>query len=167
MSVAEIERFAILSDDGRYRYQLLRDWGDGPVVAWIMFNPSIADGKQDDPTIRRVVGFTERWGYEAAHIVNLFALRSTNPKALVEDDDPVGPQNDLYLAGAMFAPLVVCAWGSTGDYATRYFRRQRVRELAQKMNRDLHCLGMTKLGDPRHPLYLPYSAELQVWEASA
>jgi len=163
--LAEMERFAILSDDARYRYQLQRVWDDSlPAVSWVMLNPSIADAYEDDPTIRRVVGFSQRWGYGEAHIVNLFALRSTDPKALADNDDPVGPQNDLYLGGAMFSPLVVCAWGSTGDYATRYFRRQRVRELAVKFNRSLHCLGVTKSGDPRHPLYLKYESPLSVWE---
>jgi hypothetical protein len=163
MSDLLMDRFAVLSDDERYRYQLLREWGDGPTVAWIMLNPSTADAYEDDATIRKVVGFSKRWGYEAVHVVNLFALRSTDPKALVGDDDPVGPQNDLWLAGAMFAPLVVVAWGSTGDYATRYFRRQRVRELAEKMNRPLHCLGVTKSGDPRHPLYVKYETPLVEW----
>jgi hypothetical protein len=161
--VAEIERYAILSADGRYRYQLARQWGDGPVVSWIMLNPSTADAYEDDPTIRRVIGFSKQWGYDEAHVVNLFALRSTDPKALAEHGDPVGPQNDLYLGGAMFASLVVVAWGSTGDYATRYFRRQRLLEIAAKFDRPLHCLGVTKSGDPRHPLYVKYATELQIW----
>jgi len=161
--LSEVERFAIHSDDGRYRYQLTREWGDGPVVSWIMLNPSTADAYEDDPTIRKVVGFSKRWGYDGVHVANLFAFRSTDPKALSLADDPVGPQNDLYVAGSMFAPLVVVAWGSTGDYATRYFRRRRVRELAEKMNRSLHCLGVTKSGDPRHPLYVSYETPLQVW----
>lgn len=158
-----MERTAALSDDEVYRYSLVRTWDEGETATWIMLNPSTADALVDDPTIRKVVGFSQRWGFGSALVVNLFAYRATDPKQLPKVDDPIGPDNNVYLFGAMFAPLVVVAWGSTGDYASKYFRRQKVREIADKIGTPLRCLGVTKSGDPRHPLYVPYSTELTGW----
>lgn len=159
-----MERLAAISDDGLYRWWLRRRWAAGETATWIMLNPSTADSSVDDPTIRRVTGFSKMWGYGAAIVFNLFAYRATNPADLREADDPVGEVNDAYLYGAILsAEVVVVGWGSTGDYATRYQRRQKVREIASTTHKQLHCLGVTKSGDPRHPLYVPYAQPLEVW----
>ncbi len=89
---------AVLSADGVYRYRLWRTWdASKPTLAFLMLNPSTADATEDDPTIRRCLGFAKEWGYGSLVVVNLFALRSPNPDALRENDDPVGPENGEHL----------------------------------------------------------------------
>jgi hypothetical protein len=152
-----MNRSAIISPDGVYRYSLSRSgWmGDGTLI-WLLLNPSTADASVDDPTIRRVIGFTQREGYAEAVILNLFALRSTNPDVLVDHPDPVGEINDRYLVTQTCSRRVVCAWGAHPVAAER---GRTVMHDALRFSTPL-CLGVTAGGQPRHPLYLPKTAAL-------
>src|SRR5947209_16246810 len=107
---------AIFDSTGTYRYSLWRQWStDCPPVAFIMLNPSTADDRKDDPTIRRCIGFARAWGFGALEVVNLFAYRATDWSKLLEVDDPVGPENDDYIVQAVErCPCVVAAWGTKG-----------------------------------------------------
>lgn len=140
---------AILSEDGVYRYVLMRRWSDRAVMIWCMLNPSTADAHRDDPTIRRCIHFAAREGYGGIHVVNLMAYRATDPKECLRQADPFGPQNDEYLEQAVrIAPGgIVCAWGSK---APDWVVLRGLRHLGD----DLRCLGMTRTGHPRHPLYV-------------
>lgn len=151
---------ASISPDGIYRYQLVRVWDESlNTLAWIMLNPSTADGEKDDATIRRVVGFSSAWGYGSARIYNLFALRATNPKELYDHPDPVGPENDLYLKGINPSTLIIAAWGR---HATKF--KDRMKDVAQIINgRCVSILGRTKDGEPVHPLFLPSTVKLMGW----
>jgi len=151
-----------------YRLQLRRALGGaGPRLGWIMLNPSTADGQADDPTIRRVRGFSEDWGAGELEVVNLFPLRATRPEALLAVPESVrlGPQG---LADAAIAQLcagaaaVVLAWGAQG---ARYPDRVRA-VLAQvaASNVQALCLGLTAGGQPRHPLYVPKTTALRRFE---
>jgi hypothetical protein len=123
-----------------------------------MLNPSTADEVALDPTIRRCVGFSRMWGCTAIEIVNLFALRCTDPGALREHDDPVGPGNDVaILKAARGAHVMVAAWGSHGYLLDR---AQYVWDLLRSQGVTMKRLGLTKTGEPAHPLYLPKSAAL-------
>src|SRR5215469_5352787 len=112
-----ISRDAVVSADGLYRYELFRRWADGPIATWVMLNPSTADAKTDDPTIRRVMGFSTGFGCGACVVVNLYAWRATEPAELWKAADPVGPSNAHYLIEAARrakltdAPLIA-AWGA-------------------------------------------------------
>lgn len=148
-------RGARLSADGRYRYTLHRRWGDRPgAVVWIMLNPSTADDRVDDPTVRRCVGFTRAWGFDAAVVVNLYALRATDPAVLRAAADPVGPDNDAWLADLTRPAglLRVAAWGAHRLAAARAADLLGRRVLPAA---GLVCLGTTSTGQPRHPLYIP------------
>jgi hypothetical protein len=140
----------------RYRYALWRRWGPGKLIAFIGLNPSTADERDDDPTIRRCLGFTRAWGGEALVMLNLFAWRATFPADLKRAAHPIGDDNDaaiVALAGA--ADTVVAAWGVDGAWRHRGF------VVAAKLRAagvPLLCLGRTKAGQPRHPLYLPADA---------
>lgn len=153
---------ADISECGLYRYRLWRRWKRGDSVLWIMLNPSTADAEQDDPTIRRCISFAESWGCGGIEVVNLFALRATDPKELKAAEDPIGPQNDDILLSRAEAKhrYVIAAWGAHGKL---FEREKQVVELLAGM--DLYCLGLTKAGYPRHPLYLPKKAEPTIWEA--
>lgn len=150
--------------DGEYRYQLRRQWADGPRAVWIMLNPSTADDQEDDPTIRRVVSFSARWGFGQMEVVNLFALRVSRPLHLAEYEDPVGPLNFMYLREAiMHHEMLIAAWGGSGDYARRYVQAQALSSLVNQQRKRLMCLGNTKTGDPRHPLYVKGDTRLEVY----
>ena len=151
-------RFAEFSYCGTYRYALWRAWQpEAPRVLFIGLNPSTADDRMDDPTVRRCLGYARSWGYGSLAIANLFAYRSTNPAHLRTAEDPVGPLNDRWLQDlARESDLVVAAWGDHGRFD------QRWKEVAA-MRAELYCLGMTKLGQPRHPLYLKKSLRPILW----
>ena len=155
---------ATFSHDRVYRYSLSRRWWHGRVAAFIMLNPSTADATADDPTIRRCIHFAKREGCGALLVVNLFAYRATDPQAMRRADDPVGPANDVVLrqllepgAGPAVAP-VVAAWGTHGSFTTR---AQVVTDRLLQAGVQLHCLGVTSTGQPRHPLYVHGDTPLQ------
>lgn len=147
---------AVFSADSKYRYRLHRTWDAGAAsVLFVMLNPSTADATQDDPTIRRCVGFAKRWGYGRLLVGNLFALRATDPRCLLDEPDPVGPQNDEHLRVMMDeARIVICAWGAH-KLAHGTTRESAVKAL---LGPSLWALGRTAAGAPRHPLYMPKDA---------
>lgn len=145
---------------GEYRYLLWRTWDVArPRLLWVMLNPSVADETKDDPTIRRCVGFSRQWGYGGLDVVNLFALRTSDPKILPFAADPVGPENDRYIAeAARHATEIAVAWGEHGGYMRR---DPAVRALlGRHAAHPLQCLGFTKNNSPRHPLYVPRDTPL-------
>lgn len=153
-----IYSFAALSEDRRYRYSLIRQWDSAlPNLVWVGLNPSTADETLNDPTVRRVVGFSRAWGYGGVILLNLFAFRATNPKELRAVDDPVGPGNDAALINLCRGSEVVLAWGSHGGLLGR---GEAVKSLLRPVARQLYCLGYTKEGQPKHPLYLPKTVAL-------
>lgn len=118
-------------------------------VAFICLNPSTADETLDDPTVRRCIDFAKRWGYGAFVMLNLFAIRSTNPTLIKQAHDPIGPDNDKWIRNyADKAVLTVAAWGVHGTY------RDRDKAVVRMLNGKLTCLATTKDGHPKHPLYL-------------
>ncbi|QTG82583.1 DUF1643 domain-containing protein [Arthrobacter crystallopoietes] len=152
---------------GPYRYELTRHWvvSDNPsMLTVVMLNPSTADATQDDPTIRRCIGLAKAAGAEGLRIVNLFALRSTDPGALAQANDPIGPENDEHiLTAARESTRMVAAW-SAHPFAAR--RANIVYEMLRNEDVPLECWGTTKDGHPRHPLYLRNSSQLQSWKPS-
>lgn len=143
---------AVMSDDGVYRYVLDRDWEPRPRrLCWVMLNPSTADADQDDPTIRRCTSFAKAWGYTGIRVVNLYALRSTDPSALRCHPDPIGPENDEWIKRAVHQSAdVICAWGDSGP---RDNRGLIVHETIAGL-RLPSVLGLTRAGRPKHPLYV-------------
>lgn len=150
---------AILSNDGVYRYNLIREWDSmDPVMLFVMLNPSTADAVDDDPTIRRCIGFAQRENCGMIEVVNLFAFRATDPKELKTADEPVGVDNDeIITMAAEEADVIVCAWGTNGVLNKR---NEAVISLLQSVGKPVMCLGKTKDGHPKHPLYLPANAGL-------
>lgn len=146
---ADIESGAEFSRGRVYRYSLWRFWGKHKrYAAFVCLNPSTADEAEDDPTVRRCVNYAKAWGYGGMIMLNLFALRSTDPAALYSIKNPVGPDNDLHIRSASAkAGVTVVAWGNHGGYQNRD-------KAVLKILKDPMCLSVTKRGQPGHPLYL-------------
>lgn len=172
---------AYLSEDKLYRYTLRRDLGTPltsrwPVVLWIMLNPSTADATQDDPTIRRCMGFSTAWGASRMYVVNLFALRATDPKDLKAARHPVdlanGGVNDFCI-GLMAhktwheGGAVIFAWGAHGSFRGRSEKVQRLLKINEWLKSySPLCLGQTKHSEPKHPLYLSRDTEPRSFEVA-
>lgn len=154
------ENNALISPCEKYRYWLSRNWDyKKPFIAFVMLNPSTADANNDDPTIRRCISFAKYWGYGGIAVFNLYALRATNPKNLWINSNPIGPDNDKHLRKLSDRDRIVCAWGANA-------KTERVRdfvELSKDMPDKLYCLGKTKSGSPRHPLYMPKDMPMIPW----
>ena len=144
------ERSAILHGLRHYRYTLHRSWiGSGGLVNWIMLNPSTADDVFDDPTIRKCIVFSKRWGFSGLVVTNLFAYRATNPGELkmLPPTLAIGIDADASIVNeAAAARAVVCAWGDHGSWLSR---DKTVIELLA--GRELLCIGRTRNGNPLHP----------------
>ncbi len=147
---------ARISDCGRYRWWLSRSWeGGNGSVCFVMLNPSTADASHDDPTIRRCIGFAKWWGFQSLTVRNLFAFRATDPRELLKADDPTGgEQGDDQIRAAKNAHMIVVAWGSKVPFG----RDQQALRLLR--GAELKCLGLTKSGFPRHPLYVKSATTL-------
>ena len=166
---------AYVSEDGRYRYLLWRTWGGDllsenlevtPTV-FVMLNPSTATATEDDPTIRRCVGFARREarGPGVLIVANLFAYRATDPGDLVDaarrGENVVGPENDAWLrclANAQYPTIF--GWGNL-----RATFRGRAEEVRCMLWKDPLCLGVCRSGDPKHPLYLPQDTPIEQWRS--
>lgn len=176
-------RETVFSKCRRYRYTLWREWGDvrsmfapdphfdylpgrpNQYIQFIGLNPSTADEKIDDPTVRRCINYAKRWGFGAMCMTNLFAWRATDLKEMKKverpisaaEDEPYG--NDFWLRTiSSGASMVIAAWGKDGNHLGRG------EEVAGKIECVLHCLGVNKDGSPAHPLYLKNDAQPEVWK---
>ncbi len=149
---------AVFSLDRFHRYTLHRIWNAAAKPAmFIGLNPSTADEFKNDPTVTRCINFARDWGYGGLIMTNAFAYRSTDPKGLTKVRDPVGPENDKYLkAMSEEAGIVVAAWGVHGTFMDRD-------EEIVALIPNLYCLGTTKDGNPRHPLYLRKDLQPVPW----
>lgn len=156
-----VVREAVISPDGLYRYTLSRRWGSGPRAMFVGLNPSRADGDVDDHSTRRMIRFAQAAGCGGLTLVNLYAWRSPSPRTLRQVPDPVGPGNDHWICSAVAAAdLVVAAWGILAH-------PDRIAVVADLLQHStVWCLGRTKHGHPRHPLYVPANTPLEVFTAA-
>jgi hypothetical protein len=169
MDKSKIVRSAEISYCGKYRYILSRSWGEGDWLTWVMLNPSTADASIDDATIRRCIGFTDLWGYNRFQVINLFALRSTDPAGLVGAGDPYGPDYRLFWDLALARTNhVVAAWGCQSSLNQVRGMRARVTVVCSELSpfryttgKKLSCLGVNKFGTPYHPSRRPYADPVQ------
>ena len=172
-TVSHVHRSAEISECGRYRWWLRRSWqlwndmgehvtGKG-VCCFVMLNPSTADALQDDPTIRRCIDFARRWQYDTLVVRNLFAYRATDPKELLNPNVDVvgGNRAEIELTTALTANMVIAAWGAGAPFG----RGERVLKLWRDTfpKKEIYCLGKTKNGHPRHPLYVAGSTRPELF----
>ena len=161
-----MDRRTVFSDDRRYRYTLWRVWDlfNPNALMVIGLNPSTADECRDDPTVRRCIGFAKTFGFGALCMMNLFAFRATDPKAMKSEIfSPQEAANDSWLLHCADeanegVTKIVCAWGVHGQWRDR---DSAVEKLLS--GNDLYCLGLTQAGYPRHPLYVKGDTKLQAY----
>lgn len=155
---------AEFSPCGRYRLWLSRSWPDEPgqwpgFALWIGMNPSTAESNVDDPTIRREIAFTKAMGIGGYVKCNIMDYRATNPKSLLT----VIPRSDKNLRcifdHAQVAKRVIVAWGAL----PKPLRHYADDVISVMRGHQLFCMGKTRNGSPRHPLYLPNNAECVPW----
>lgn len=156
---------AVMSPCGRYRYLLWRNANySDPLMAFAMLNPSTADHRDDDPTIRRCLGWARKATPRPCGLLvwNLFALRATDPRELRGHDDPIGPKNDEAMQLALgFSACTIGAWGTQGIL---HGRDKNVLRHVAAQGAKLHALKVTKEGHPGHPLYIAGAAEPHEWD---
>ena len=147
---------ACFDGSGAYRYRLWREWDRTlPAVTFVMLNPSAAGAETNDPTIRRCIGFARSWGFGRIEVVNLCGFRASSPRALSAANDPQGAENRSHLETAVEqADFLVAAWGNQGRRIPR-----------PPMGEKTYHLGLTRLGEPRHPLYLRAETTPSPWIA--
>lgn len=157
-----LERDAVISDCGKYRYLLRRTWDhDRQRALFIMLNPSTADADIDDPTIRSCIRLCRSWGYGSFEVVNLFAWRATEPDALPDPEIAIGPRNnDSILGAAGRCDSIICAWGA---HPKATWRGPAVWECVETQRPAMFCLGQNKDKSPKHPLYIKTGTPLQVY----
>jgi len=148
----------------RYRYLLTREWdGAARRVLFVMLNPSTATEIQNDPTVERCERRARALGFGAFRVVNIFAFRATDPKVMRGQSDPTGPGNDAAIVDSVtdWQPdRVICAWGAHGAHLGR---GRAVAGLLRATGADLWHLGLNAGGEPKHPLYIGYDRQPELW----
>jgi hypothetical protein len=146
---ASMDKGASFSPCRKYRYSLWRIWDRQlPKVMFIGLNPSTANEAQDDPTIRRVMGFAKEWGFGGVYMANLFAWVTPHPYELLTCPDPIG-DNDFELAQTIrICDKHVFAWGAFAE------AKNRAAHVVSSINGRCYALAINKDGSPKHPLYV-------------
>lgn len=177
----EIERWAEMSLDLKYRYVLGRRWAPGPLCLWSCLNPSDADGLRDDPSCHRMMFFSRAWGFGGSLVVNASALVSSDPKALWTAPDPVGALNDKFIREAAEHTVkgggrLLVAWGCSVRFDAKGPPLLRGRDAAMlrllTSIGDVYCAGRNADGSPKHPhargrVRIPDDAQPQLFAAKA
>ena len=156
---------AVYSECERYRYSLTRVWDDGGKrVHFVMLNPSTATEVQNDPTVERCERRARALGFGSFTVTNIFAWRDTDPRAMKAASDPIGPANDAaILKASQTADQIIAAWGTHGAHRDR---GAAVKMLLNSVGKPLFHLGLSKAGHPKHPLYIAYTQQPQLWDNS-
>ena len=158
----DAESVAVYSACEAYRYALTRVWDPAAVrLVFVMLNPSTATEVQNDPTVERCERRARALGAGGFRVVNIFAYRATDPRLMRAQQDPVGPDNDAAIVDAAgWGQRLVCAWGSHGAHLGRGLA---VEALLRRRGQPLFHLGLTQAGAPKHPLYISYAVQPQLW----
>lgn len=163
----DADSVAVYSPCEKYRYLLTRVWNPaGPKALFVMLNPSTATEFQNDPTVERCERRARALGYGAFRVTNIFAYRATDPKVMRAQADPVGPDNDAAIRDSAldWADRIICAWGTHGAHLDR---GTQVESLLRATAKPLFSLGLTQSGHPKHPLYIGYDRQPELWPEAA
>ena len=166
VQLPDTKSIAIYSSCENYRYFLEREWsGGGRFLTMLMLNPSTATEYQNDPTLQRCETRARAGGFDGFRVLNIFALRSTDPKGLYDVEEPIGEHNDRFINVALQdhgeSSQFICGWGNHGSLLNR---SNEVRSLIEGQGVGYLALGWTASGEPKHPLYLSYDTEPSLWK---
>ena len=149
---------------GNYRYSLKREWDDYNLnkAVFVLLNPSTADDTLDDRTTQRCISFAKKMGCGSLELVNVFAYRCTNWRELKElsKEEAIGPENQFYLENALHSGAkILVGWGENCTIHHKDYQ-----ELAEWFKGySPYCLGVTKEGHPRHPLYVKSDTPIEIY----
>lgn len=150
-----------------WRYALWREWDSQKgFVLFVGLNPSTANEVDNDPTISKCMGFADRWGFGGIYMLNLFAFCATQPERMIGVIDPVGPENDsTFSLYSSKSNLVVAAWGGSVPMRERARLNldTRINFVLRNINTQVHCLGRTQDGSPKHPSRISYDTPREVF----
>jgi hypothetical protein len=172
---------AVISPCGLYRYRLERgpfiqplqepaDYGvpelRGKVIGFFGVNPSTADASIDDRTVKKWIGFCRRWGAQRFIVGNVFAYRSTDVNVLATVDDPFGDEIGDHTTDIINeADILVPCWGVISKVPPKLqFAFDVMLDALVSSGKPVLHFGLTKGGDPRHPLMLAYRTSLVPFE---
>ena len=117
-----------------------------------MLNPSSADENIDDPTTKKVISYSKKWGYGGLHICNLYTYRTTSPKILFDiPKNKRGSNKNEIKKYAKKSSKVVYAWGN----------KEKVPPWLNQMVPNPSFIELSKEGVPKHPLYLKSNLKLK------
>lgn len=155
---------AYLTPDEQHRLWLARVWGRGACyVAILGHNPSAARPDMDDPTIRRDIGFAQRWGFDGLFKINCMTYRATNPKNLLQPNLILTHHDNVDVLRKVGGRCskVVLAYGAMHPSLHNY--ADEAVTILREVKNQLWCFGRTKNGDPKHPLYLKNETSLELF----
>ncbi len=147
---------ADFSKDKKQRFLLWRLWGIDQPLMWICLNPSMAGVNHDDPTLKRIMGFSGKAKAGGCIVANLFPMVSTDPKGLGDDPEHTNP--GLLMEVSKLCKGVVFGWGAEPI-------AQEAGHIVSTLFPDGMCLGHNKDGSPKHPLYVPASEDFRRYKA--
>ncbi len=156
----EYKNKCIFSSCKKYRYYLERSFKENPksFLVFIMLNPSTADEKTNDPTVLRCQNHALNKKFDGFIVLNLFAFRSTEPKNLKTTKNPVGILNDKTILKTLKNNKnIICAWGNHGSFLNR---SEEIKNIFKEKKIKTKAFEITKLGEPKHPLYISYGKKL-------
>lgn len=144
-------REAEFSIDKKERYSLKREWDKSKnKILYIMLNPSFADDKDDDPTIRRLINFTKKFNSGGFLVGNIFTTITPNPKELDKSKGMSDKNFEELIKLINKVDQIVYAWGSSIEEP----------QLLKKLVLSPKCFGKNVNGTPKHPLYVPSQTKL-------
>ena len=144
-------REAEFSIDKKERYSLKREWDKSKnKILYIMLNPSFADDKDDDPTIRRLINFTKKFNSGGFLVGNIFTTITPNPKELDKSKGMSDKNFEELIKLINKVDQIVYAWGSSIEEP----------QLLKKLVLSPKCFGKNLNGTPKHPLYVPSQTKL-------
>lgn len=141
-----------------HRLLLWRLWDDRPRMLFVGLNPSTANELQDDPTIRRLCGFAQSWGYGGLYVCNVFSQVTPYPKDLLPETAIHAGDTHAIKMAVELTDLAVCGWGNGIEKAP--YGQARANTIKGYLRAPM-CFGLTSRGSPKHPLYLAKDAKLE------
>ncbi len=139
--------------------------GSRPLVC-IGVNPSTATPNRLDATLRSVKRLTKANGYDSWLMINLYPVRAIHPKGLPYTFNKTIHYKNLECISRTISWENATIWAAWGNAIERrpYLiscLEDIVTVLSKKKCRWAHIGTMTRLGHPRHPLYVASHSKIQ------